>query len=171
MADQVFDSGLVYALSCLKQDTLQLKPKQIDAIRSIYDGKDVFLWLPTGYGKSICYQVLPFLFDFKLGKTSSSPTECSVVLIVSPLVSLMVDQVASLQSRGVKAAIFSGNSGVDKKLLGTDREVLEGKYRLLFSAPEALTGSSKWKQLMLEPPLYNQIVTLVIDEAHCIYKW
>ena len=125
----------------------------------------------TGYGKSICYQVLPFLFDFKLGKTSCFPTECSVVLVVSPLVSLMVDQVSSLQSRGVKAAIFSGNSGVDKKLLATDREVLEGKFRLLFTAPEAIFGSSKWKQLMLEPPLYNQFVALVVDEAHCVFKW
>ena len=86
----------------------------------------MFLWLPTGYGKTICYQVPPYL------------------------------------SRGDKAAIFSGNSGVDKKLLATDRDVLEGKFRLLFTAPEAIVGSSKWKQLMLEPPLYNQIVALVV---------
>ena len=56
--------------------------------------------------------------------------------------SLIFDQVASLQSRGVKPAIFSGNSGVDNKLLATDRDVLEEKYRLLFSAPAALTGFS-----------------------------
>ena len=63
---------------------LQLKHKQKNDIRFIYNGKDVFLWLPTGYGQSIiCYQVLPFLFDFKTGL---SPTEYySVVVIVPPL--------------------------------------------------------------------------------------
>ena len=70
-----------------------LKPEQLHAERHIYEGRDVFLWLPMGFGKPICYEVLPFLFDCKLGKSESS-----VVIVVSPLVSLMVDQVASLQS-------------------------------------------------------------------------
>ena len=148
-----------------------LKSKQPDAIKAIYEGRDVFLWLPTGYGKSVCYQVLPFLFDFKLDKTTNCVIKRSVVVVVSPLVSLMIDQVSSLQSRGVSAAIFSGNAGVDQKLTASDQDVFAGKYRLLFTAPEAIVSSSKWKQLLLEPPLYNQVVALVVDEAHCVYKW
>ena len=73
-----------------------LKPEQLQAVRYMYDGRDVFLWLPTGFGKSIRYEVLPFLFDFKLGKVD---TESSGVIVVSPLVSLMVPQVTNFQSR------------------------------------------------------------------------
>ena len=73
-----------------------LKPEQLQAVHHMYDGRDVFLWLPTGFGKSIRYEVLPFLFDFKLGKVD---TESSGVIVVSPLVSLMAPQVTNLQSR------------------------------------------------------------------------
>ena len=73
-----------------------LKPEQLQAVHHMYDGRDVFLWLPTGFGKSIRYEVLPFLFDFKLGKVD---TESSGVIVVSPLVSLMVPQVTNFQSR------------------------------------------------------------------------
>ena len=65
-----------------------------------------FLWLPTGFGKSLCYECLPFLFDFKLGRTRD-PHRHSV-LIISPLVSLMTGQTASLK-RGVAAAILSSH--------------------------------------------------------------
>ena len=51
----------------VQRDRFVLTPKQAEAIKFIYDGEDVFLWLPTGYRKSVCYQVLPFLFDYKLG--------------------------------------------------------------------------------------------------------
>ena len=67
-----------------------LKPEQLQAVRHIYEGRGVFLWLPTTFGKSICHEVLPFLLDCKLGKSESR-----IVIIVSPLV---VDQVARLRS-------------------------------------------------------------------------
>ena len=60
-----------------------LKPEQLQVVRHMYEGRDVFLWLPTVFGKSICYEALLFLFDCKLGSLKA-------------LVSLMVDQVASL---------------------------------------------------------------------------
>ena len=49
-----------------------LKPEQLQAVRHMYEGRDVFLWLPTGFGKSICYEVLPFLFDCKLEKCDAA---------------------------------------------------------------------------------------------------
>ena len=86
-----FSSALSYALSCVGKEALVLKEKQLETLRHLYDSSDVFLWVPTGYGKSLCYQALPFLFDVKRGKTSAPPSQRSVVLVVSPLVSLMVD--------------------------------------------------------------------------------
>ena len=86
----------------------------------------MFLWLPTGFGKSLCYEVLPFVFDDKLGKDNS------VVIVVSPLISLMVDQVQSLRRRSVRAAIMSSGSKVDKEFLATDDDIRDGRLFFFF---------------------------------------
>ena len=76
--------------------------------------KDAFPWLPTGFGKSVCYETLPF----SAASDGGTGGGCSVVLVVSPVVSLIVYQVASLRSRRVTAAIIGYSSTVtDKKLL------------------------------------------------------
>ena len=166
-----FSSALSYALSRVGKPGLVLKDKQLEALKCLYSGSDVFLWVPTGYGKSICFQTLPFLFDAKLGRTSAPPSQRSVVLVVSPLVALMVNQVSHLQSVGVSAAILSGNKGVDKKYQAVGSDVSEGKYCLIYSSPEALFANDQWTQLMLQPPLCNCLAAIAIDEAHCVYKW
>ncbi len=126
------------------------------------------MWFTTVYGKSLCYQLLSFLFDHKCGRIGASEAELSVVLVVSPLVYLMVDQVSSLQSRGISAAILSGNSGIDKKYLANERDVKAGRYRYLYySCPEALVCGERWKQLLLEPPLSSTVVAVAV---HCVYK-
>ncbi len=94
-----------------------------------------------------------------------------MVIVVSPLVSLMVDQVSSLQSHGISAAILSGNSGVDKEYLVNESDVKTGQYRFLYSCPEAIVAGEKWKQLLLEPPLSDTVVAVAVDEAHCVFKW
>ena len=87
-----------------------------------------------------------FLFDFKLGRTRAIATQRSVALVISPLVSLMMDQVCSLQAHGVCAAILSGNTGVSKALLATERDIAKGKLSgFLFTAPGAIVGNSRWK--------------------------
>ena len=98
----------------------------------------MFVWLPTGYGKSLCYQLLPFLFDIKLGCTGAIATERSVAVVISPLVSLMVNQVYSLQARGVCPAILSGNSGKRRgeqssALLATETDITQDESYRLFS--------------------------------------
>ena len=82
-----FDRALAYALSCVKQEGLSLKDQQVEAVKLLSEGKDVFVWFPTGYGKCICYQLLPFVFDVKVGRTNASLIDRSVVLVISPLVS------------------------------------------------------------------------------------
>ena len=81
--------------------------------------------------------------------------------MISPLMSLMVDQVCSLQAHGVCAAILSGNTGVSKALLATERDTAQGKLRFLFTAPGAIVGNSRWKQILLE---------LSDSGSHCVYK-
>ena len=141
---------LSHALSCLKKADLKFRKEQIEAITLVSSGKDVFLWLPTGLGKSICYQSLLFVFDHKLGKTSTQPEQWSVILVLSLLVSLMVDQVTSPQW-----------------VLATKDEVMAGKLFIAI-ATEAVVSSDRWRELLLQEPLSRQIV---VDEAHSVYKW
>jgi len=82
-----FDRALAYTLSCMKHEVLSLKDQQVEAVKLLSEGKDVFMWFPTGYVESICYQLLPFVFGVKLGRTNTPLVDRSVVLVISPLVS------------------------------------------------------------------------------------
>ena len=64
MEDRLFTDTLSYALSCNGLSNIGLMQEQLTAICNLYQQKDIFLWLPTGFGKSVCYKVLPFLFNF-----------------------------------------------------------------------------------------------------------
>ena len=154
-------------LSCAE---LQLKPEQTASIHHVYLGKDAFVWLPTGFGKSLCYQVLPFLFDAKLGRQSGPIV--SMVLVVAPLVSLMVDQVRNLRGRGVRAAILTTSSDNSRvpgvSLIATESDLASAS--ILFSAPEAILGS-RWREYLQNPCVHDRIVAVAIDEAHCVSKW
>ena len=90
MAGCDMDRSISLALERVGCPSVTLKKEQRACIKSVYEGKDVFLWLPTGFGKSLCYEVLPFVLGDKLNRQDS------LVIVVSPLVSLMIDQVQSL---------------------------------------------------------------------------
>jgi superfamily II DNA helicase RecQ len=114
-----FDEAVSYALEKLKKcSSLQLRPEQVDAVKHLYGGKDAFVWLPTGFGKSICYQVLPFMFDCRKRKGASTEvangSSPCLVLVISPLIALMIDQVRSLRRKDVRAASSGAGSGVDQ---------------------------------------------------------
>ena len=163
--DREFSRALDYAVQRVQTATFSPKPEQTAAIRAIYKGKDVFVWLPTGFGKSFCYEAIPFVLDWKLKRTNGG----SLVLIVSPLVALMVDQVCSLRARSVKAAIISGGAGgFDEELIARESDLEE--CSLLFGAPEAFL-KSKWREAMEKPCITQRIVAVVIDEAHCVTMW
>ena len=69
--DRLFTDALSYTLSCVGLSSIVLKQEQLTATRYLYQWKDVFLWLPTDFGKLVCYEVLPFLFDFAGSKSGS----------------------------------------------------------------------------------------------------
>lgn len=157
-AIQDLDSALSYALQRLGCQAMMLKPQQRESVKCMYEGKDVFLWLPTGFGKSICYEVLPFVFDVKLARVDS------VVIVVSPLVSLMTDQTRSLRSRGVKAAIMSSMGGVEKDLLATADDLERSSFcfvlprRLCVAGGENLLRSPNYQTELLQWPLMRLTV-------------
>jgi ATP-dependent DNA helicase RecQ len=115
-------------------------------------GRDVLAVLPTGAGKSICFQ-LPALM---------TP---GVTLVVSPLISLMRDQVASLRGRNLPAAELSYGIGARERR-ETGKALSEGRLRLLYASPEMLEGA-RFRSLWSERPP----IRIVVDEAHCISEW
>ena len=119
----------------------------------------VFVALPTGYGKSLCYSCLPYVFDLIMCKEKQS-----IVVVVSPLVALMKDQVDSCTAKGLSAAYVSAEPGNENMNQG----VLEGRYQLVFLSPEALFFSRRWREMLREEPYCSNLVAFVIGEAHCI---
>ena len=147
------------------------------SIQHVYHGKDVFVRLPTGFGKSICYEALPFVYDFKattardhqaLEATASELTARSLVIVISPLISLIVDQITRLRCRGVLAAIISSGSGAEREILASAEDV--ATCSLLLCVPEVVV-SSKWRETLEKPVIADRIVAVVVDEAHCVSKW
>src|SRR5689334_11306001 len=130
----------------------QLRPGQAEVIRSVLSRRDTLAIMPTGAGKSLCYQ-LPAL---QLEGTT---------IVVSPLISLMKDQVDKLQARGVDALQL--NSTLDAKSESTALERIEQQSsEFVFTTPERLTDPE-----FLETLRGTTIDFVVIDEAHCISQW
>ena len=137
----------------------ELRAKQEEVIRSFVKGNDVFVSLPTGSGKSLCYWVLPFVFNCLRKRTDS------IVIVVSPLVALMKDQVNILEKFGVKAVYVGGaNTAVGEV-------IKQGQFNILFFSPECLLTQLDWRDMLHSPVYQEQLVAFVIDEAHCVKKW
>ena len=136
----------------------QLKEKQFAAISNFVRGHDTFVILPTGYAKSLCYTVLPFLFDALRGRKGS------IVVCVSALVALMMDQQVKLRSRGLRAEYVEDE-------LSDAKGVQEGKVELVLISPEALLTNLKCRDMLRSTPYQENLVAFVVDEAHCVKKW
>lgn len=128
------------------------RPLQADIVRSVLGGQDVFVVMPTGGGKSLCYQLPALLLD-------------GLTVVVSPLIALMKDQVDALQAQGVAATFI--NSSLDpaetnRRLAAVARRAV----KLLYVAPERLVTAS-FLQLLSS----SKVALFAIDEAHCISEW
>ena len=142
-----------------------LKVEQKRVLKSFVEGRDVFVSLPTGYGKSLCYALLPAIFNMKTGLTE---LKTSICLIVSPLIALMKDQSVLFAQKGIPAAFVSDKETTDKE---TRRRIRRGEYQLVFISPEALFLTAEWRG-MLSSDLYRRyLVGFIVDEAHCVKKW
>ncbi len=128
------------------------RPLQERIVRSLLDGQDSCVVMPTGGGKSLCYQ-LPAVM---LGRTA---------IVVSPLIALMQDQAAQLAQMGIPAAVLNSSLPREQQAQ-VIRQASEGEYRLLYLSPERLARADTIGWLQRVP-----IAFFAIDEAHCISEW
>lgn len=139
------------------------RKNQREAIDATLDGKDVFVLMPTGGGKSVCYQI-PACVD--LGKTRG------VSIVVSPLLSLIQDQVQQLVSKDVPSYAYSGSTAPsDKRAIQDDLRRPKPVTRLLYVTPEMLGQSGAFKDILQQLHAKNQLARFVVDEAHCVSQW
>ncbi|MGO2358285.1 MAG: DNA helicase RecQ [Mesonia sp.] len=126
------------------------RPQQEEIIESVLNHKDVLVIMPTGGGKSICFQLPALLFE-------------GTTLVISPLIALMKDQVDGLKANGIAAAYFNSSQSSEEQQ-EIIKQVYEKKLKLLYVAPESLSALSD----ILKPTYFS---CLAIDEAHCISSW
>ena len=128
------------------------RPGQEETIGAILGGKDILAVMPTGAGKSLCYQIPALLLD-------------GMTIVISPLISLMKDQVTSLHEAGCEAA-FLNSSLNNEEYAETINKILTGTVKLLYIAPERLQKAEVFQFTdKIPPPL------VVVDEAHCVSQW
>lgn len=128
------------------------RPLQEEIIESVLNGRDTVALLPTGGGKSVCFQVPALVME-------------GICVVVSPLVALMTDQVDALKEKGIKALSLSGGISADELTSLLDN-ALFGNYKFLYLSPERL------QQEQVQNAIRKMNVNLIaIDEAHCISQW
>lgn len=128
------------------------RPGQEELIEAVLQGRDVFGIMPTGAGKSVCYQVPALLLP-------------GITLVVSPLISLMKDQVTALNQMGIHAAYLNSSLTMNQYLKALQL-AKRGQYKLIYVAPERLLTES-----FLDFARFADISLLAVDEAHCVSQW
>ena len=129
-----------------------LREGQEELIDSILQGKDVLGIMPTGAGKSLCYQIPALMFS-------------GITLVISPLISLMIDQVKALNQAGIHAA-YINSSLTENQIVKALENAKRGQYKIIYVAPERLETSS-----FLDFASVADISMVTVDEAHCISQW
>lgn len=130
------------------------RPPQGEIVRAILDKQDALIVMPTGGGKSICFQ-LPALL------------QTGLTIVVSPLIALIENQVLELQEKGLPAAMLHGELAKSDRF-STLKSIESGKLRLLYLSPETLLSKPVW-EIISQPQV--QINGLILDEAHCLVQW
>ncbi|XP_069114681.1 uncharacterized protein [Argopecten irradians] len=133
----------------------EMKSHQMEVISHIMNKKDVFCLLPTGYGKSMTFIMVPLLLN------ELNPEKKHTAVVISPLKALMADQAEQLRQKGIKTAVLVETTQLN--------DVKDSDPSIIFASPEAAI-LPKWTRILREH-LQKRICLLAFDEAHCISSW
>ncbi|XP_028394483.1 uncharacterized protein LOC114518677 [Dendronephthya gigantea] len=155
-------SEAVNIACCLLQVNL-FYDDQREALRKFFKGNDLPFSAHTGYGKSLIFRAIPIIADVLQDEVISTST----VLVVSPLLSLIKDQIKHVnETFGISAAgIFNGQ---EEEIM---RDIEEGVYSLFYTTPECLLGNRRWRTLASSEIFRQQCVAIIVDKAHCLVQW
>ena len=163
-SDSDFEAACSFAARSL--GVLELKDYQKQSLKAIATGRDVFVSLPTGFGKSLCFQSVPFAWDFLFRRTLGEDAH-SILLVVEPTIPIMVDQCASLAEKGISAAYINHEQQNEE----VKENVVAGKFRFVYISPESILGVQRFRDMLLTLPYQERLVGIVVDEAHCVSQW
>jgi ATP-dependent DNA helicase RecQ len=125
---------------------------QAEIINEVLAGRDTLAILPTGGGKSLCYQIPALIFE-------------GITLVVSPLISLMQDQVSGLKEVGIKASFLNSNQSYEERQK-VEHDLVNGDVKIVYLSPEGILSGATWEFLS-----QLDISLVAIDEAHCVSQW
>ena len=189
-----FFQAVRYALDVTNYNGVFLKVKQFKILEACMLRKHAIGVLPTGYGKSVIFYLLPYVLDYLNDKGNKS-----IVIVISPLNALIDDQVASLKTRGIKAGVLRASRQEAFDVANDDGEiglsedenevtmekkynysiseadvfkyVQKGEFKVLFTHPEAFISCKDGRKVFQSDLYQNRVVHCVIDEAHLIKEW
>ena len=159
IGEDCLQQALAYAAQKLRLE--RLNEKQAEAVTAFIGGKDVFVSLPTGYGKSVCFQSVPFVLDYIGGGTD----KC-IAIIVEPTAAVMRDQVLALKSKGISAE-FINHEQTDN---AAKQAVLQGKVKFVYISPESLS-LSRYREMLYTESYQKNLSVYAVDEVHCMLTW
>ena len=152
--------------SCLKDfpNVKELRKEQRTCLVNLARGKDVFAILPTGFGKSLIFQLFPRVVSAL--RSIEAEKLISTIIVVSPLVSVMRDQVEQLKRFGFSAAAI----GIGTECEEDEEKVRNGECEIVFGSPESWL-SKAWMNELKEGKLGRQTAAIAIDEVHSVTEW
>ena len=157
------ERSFAYALEKLQKSAIRLTPFQKCALRELLTGRDTFVGLPTGHGKSILFECFPHCWKY-LQTVDISERRVSVI-VISPLIELMKTQVADLRGRYQTAVRVS--SDITKE---EESSLRQGTITYVFSSPESIL-EGRWRSLLRTDDFINSVRAVFVDEAHCVDSW
>ncbi len=150
----------------------ELYDDQIKLVKTFCEGQNIYFSAPTGYGKSIIFQSLPWVCDINIREQTIG---FSTLIVISPLQSLMEDQCKRMKETGISCVALNSqknsNSGTANEYDTLLKDVREGVYSLVYASPECLLGKNAWRKILCSDEFRDHCIGVAYDEAHIIAQW
>ena len=142
--------------------TFNMKEFYLEALQAYFSEKHVYVNLPSSFGKWLIFQAAPLIYD----AAKLRPKGTSIIVIISPLKSLMEEQVAVSKNFRIPAVCIT-----DESKDNVIEAVMEARYSHVYVSSECLLSTNKWREIFRSKTFLENLVGVALDEAHCIHQW